>query len=324
MGNPIGGFMDRHPSLKAFLQKVGQDNIGFLASAVAWTLLTSIVPIVVGLTAITGFFLRDPATQAAVVSHLSSALQGVLSPTEIRNAAKASVQHAGLLGIIGILGIIWGGSNVGGTISTVFQPIFHVRGRSIPHEKGIDVVMILVYTVLMLIILVVTSAGAILNRLVSGFPLPGISTWVIGTAISLVASFLLFAVTYIVFPNTETHFKRDNIWPGAAITAVLFQLLTNIWPIYAHFAHFSKYTAILASLLVLTAWIYFFSLILIVGAEIVSFGALRQAQRQAIPIGPAPNNTVPQHSYAAGSQNMVPVETRQEHDATDHDGAGAN
>jgi uncharacterized BrkB/YihY/UPF0761 family membrane protein len=57
----ISDFLRRHPSLDLFMQKVMRDNITFLAPAVAWTLLTSVVPIVVGLMAISNLFLRDPA-----------------------------------------------------------------------------------------------------------------------------------------------------------------------------------------------------------------------------------------------------------------------
>jgi membrane protein len=306
--NKIGDFFHKHPDIQAFLTKVGQDNIGFLASAVSWTLLTSVVPIVVGLTAISGLILSDPSTQSAVVTHLSAALQGVLSPAQIKGLVKLSVQHTSVLGIIGLLGLVWGGSNVGGAISTVFQPIFHVRGRSIVDEKLIDIGMIFVFAVLLLVIIGVTSAGALLNRLVTGLPVPGIGEWVVATLISLLAAFLLFSVTYVIFPNTETRFKLDNVWPGAAIAAVLFQIMTYIWPIYSHFAHFQKYTAVLASLLLLSAWLYFFSVILILGAEFVSFGALREAKRLDRPIGPGPNDTVPQHG--ASNQDGIEIETR--------------
>lgn len=307
VGNIVGNFFRKHPDIQTFVGKVGQDNIAFLASAVSWTLLTSVVPIVVGLTAITGLILRDASTQATVVSHLSAGLQGVLSPQQINAVVKAATQYTGILSIIGLVGILWGGSNVGGAISTAFQPVFHVRGRSLLHEKLIDVGMIFVFNLLMLIIIAVTSAGVLLDRLVTGLPSPGVGEWVIATFISIIAAFLLFSVIYIVFPNTETRFKLRNVWPGAAIAAVLFQLLTYIWPIYSHFAHFHKYTALLASVLVLTTWLYFFSIILVLGAEFVAFGALKQAQAAGEPIGPAPNDTVPQH--AVSDQDQIEVET---------------
>lgn len=271
-----------------------KDNVGFLASAVAWTLLTSLVPVIVGLLAITSFFLQSRGAQEAVVSHLRMALLNVFREQDLRAMVQVTTRHRGLLGIIGFFGILWGASNVGGAISTVFQPIFQVKGRDILKEKVIDVVMIFVFTVLMVIIVAATFAVALLNRLFSNFPLPGIAQFLLGTAISLLAAFLLFSVIYVVFPNTEPRFKLRNVWPGAAIAAVLFQALTYIWPIYAHFSRFKSYGALIGPILVLTAWIYFFSMVLLIGAEFVAFDALRESRAEHQPIGPAPDGTVPQ------------------------------
>jgi membrane protein len=295
LGSAIDHFFGRHPQLKAFIDKFMKDNVGMLASVVAWTLFTSIVPILAGLVAISGLFLHDPGAQRVVIAHLSAALQNVFSPHEIQAMVKATVQHNGLLALIGFAGVLWGGSNVGGAISTVFQPIFQVRGRDFLKEKLLDIGMIFVLTILMLVIVGGTTAVALLDRLF-GAGQPGIITLTIGTITSLVAAFLLFAVIYTVFPNTEPRFKIRNIWPGAAIAAVLFQALTYIFPFYTKVSHFGKYAALLVPILLLTAWIYFFSLILVVGAEFVSFRALREARREGEEIGPPPDGTVPQRT----------------------------
>ena len=54
---------------KTFFKKWGKDNVGLLASGIAWNTLTSIVPILVGLLAITGFILQgNSSAQSAVVA----------------------------------------------------------------------------------------------------------------------------------------------------------------------------------------------------------------------------------------------------------------
>src|SRR5689334_5142760 len=118
----ISEFRRRHPKLTLFGEKLFKDNVTFLAAAVSWRLLTSIVPILVGLVAISSLFLHDPATQRSVIDHLSNALQGTLHPQEIRQIVTGSIQHTGVFAIIGIIGILWGGTNVGNAFSTVFQP----------------------------------------------------------------------------------------------------------------------------------------------------------------------------------------------------------
>lgn len=294
MKKRISHFLARHPAVTQFLGKVVKDNIGMLASVVAWTVLTSIVPIIFGLLAVSGFLLRNASLQLTVTSHVHQALLGVLSIADINALVHTAIQNRGIFSVLGLVGILWGGSNVGTAFATVFQPIFQVRGRDLWKEKLLDLGMIFVFIALMIVIILGTTAGALLDRLVSGFPLTGIFAFVIGTAISLVAAFLLFVIIYTVFPNVEPRFKMGNIWEGAAIAAVLFEILTFIFPIYSHFSHFQRYGAILFPIVLLTTWIWFFALVMIVGSEFVAFKALNEARAQGRPIGPAPDGTVPQ------------------------------
>lgn len=294
---PLGffkSFMDRHPNVKAFLQKVGKDNIGMLAAFVSWTILTSIVPIMVGLIAITGLFLRDPAVQASVVNHIRAATQGTFSEAEIMALVRLSTEHTGILGLIGFLGLLWGGSSAGGAISTAFQAIFETTGRNFIKEKLIDVGMIFVFTALMLVIVAGSAAGSLISALVKGVPVPGLVE-AIGLAVSFISAFILFMAIYVVFPNIDPPFKFGNVWKGSLVSAFLFTILSLIWPLYAHFQNFSKYGKLLSSVLLLTAWIYFFSMILMIGAEVVAFAAIQQAHDEGKEVGPQPQESVPQH-----------------------------
>lgn len=281
--------------IKTIFTKIMKDNLGTLASIVAWSVLTSLVPITVGLIAISAFFLKgNPSAQASVVSHLSQAVR-VLTPQDLTKLVQATIQHSGLLGLVGLLGVLWGGSSVGGAISTVFQAVFEVKGRSFIVEKLIDIGMIFVFTILMVVIIAGTTAASIINKLFTSFPLTGVTTMVIGTAISLLAAFLLFATIYAVFPNVETRFKLSNVWKGALTAAILFEILSFIFPLYVRYAHFQKDGALLGTLILLMAWVYFFAITMLIGAEVVAISALHQANKQDEAVGPHPDGGVPQH-----------------------------
>jgi YihY family inner membrane protein len=297
-------------AMKRIITKLSKDNIGALASIVSWSIVTSLVPILVGLIAISGLILRNnPSAQQSVISHLSQALQGVLTTKDLQNLVNTTIQHTGLLAIIGFAGVFWGGSSVGGAISTAFQAIFEVKGRSFIVEKLIDIGMIFVFTALLIIIVLGTTAGAIVDRLFSGFPLSGATTFIIGTAISVAAAFLLFASIYAVFPNVEPRFKLGNIWKGALTAAVLFTILSFIWPIYAHFAHFNSHGALLGAIALLMAWIYFFSMTMLIGAEVVAIGAIGEVKAEHEEVGPEPDGTVPQHTLLREERPRTDVST---------------
>ena len=293
--------------IKSIFSKVMKDNLGTLAAIVSWSVLTSLVPITVGLIAISGFVLTsNPSAQQSVISHLSQALQGVLTPKDLTNLVHATMQHSGLLGVVGLVGVLWGGSSVGGAISTVFQPIFEVKGRSFIIEKLIDIGMIFVFTILMVIIIAGATAGSIVKKLFTGFALPGVATFAIGAAISLVAAFLLFATIYAVFPNVENRFKLANVWKGAVVASVLFEILSFIFPLYVKFAHFQKDGAILGTFILLMAWVYFFSITMLLGAEVVAISSLDEANRQDDAVGPRPDDSVPQHEVLREDKGTNP------------------
>jgi membrane protein len=154
--------------------------------------------------------------------------------------------------------------------------------------------MIFVFTVLLIVVVLSSTGMAMLNKVVTDSPFPAVDQVILGVGIGLVAAFALFFTIYSVFPNTDAQFKLPHVWKGAAASAVLFEILSFIFPLYIAIARFSRYGAVLAAILVLTAWIYFLALILIVGAELVAFGTIKKAHREGVPAGPRPDGTVPQ------------------------------
>jgi len=294
--------------IKKIFKKLMKDNLGTLGAIVSWSVLTSVVPITVGLIAISGMLLRNnPGAQQSVVSHLSQALQGVVTPNDIRKLVKASTQHTGVLGLVGLVGVLWGGSSVGGAISTTFQAIFEVNSRNFVIEKLIDIAMIFVFTALMLVILLGTAAGALVKQVFTTLSIPDVAAFAVGTAISLFAAFLLFESIYLVFPNVKPRLKFRDAWKGALVAAVLFEILSYIWPLYAKFAHFQKDGAILGSLVLLMAWVYFFSMTMLVGAEVVAISALSGARGSNEEIGREPENSVPQHKVLREDEGNEPA-----------------
>lgn len=296
-GGPLGffkSFLHRHPRLHAFLQKIAKDNIGMLAAFVSWSILTSAAPIIAGLVFISSLFLHNPATQRAVIDHLAAATQGAFNKSLVAQIIHGSISHSGLLGAIGLIGLFWGGSNVGGSFSTAFQAIFEVNGRNFIKEKLLDIGMLFVFTALMLVIIAAAAAGSIVSTILGGLPVPGI-TWGIGVLVNLFASFLLFGSIYLVLPNIQPRFRLDNVWKGSLVAAVLFTILSEAWGLYAGLQHFNKYGQVMATVLILTAWIYFFSVILMIGAEVVAVDAIEEAKEDGEKVGPRTQDNVPQH-----------------------------
>jgi hypothetical protein len=80
--------------------------------------------------------------------------------------------------------------------------------------------------------------------------------------------FVLFAAIYTIVPNVPIRWRYA--WRGALFGAVAMAIVNNLFPFYtAHFLGTKQYgTAALATSIVLVTWFWFFSLILLIGAQI--------------------------------------------------------
>ncbi|MBV9282746.1 MAG: YihY/virulence factor BrkB family protein [Chloroflexi bacterium] len=284
----LKSLLARHETFKVYTDKVERDNIYFLVSAVAWNLLMAVVPLAIGMLALVSLVFRSPSQQRVILRELSHAFQGVLGPGYLEKLVRLTVHHGGLTAVIGVASIAWAALQVGFALSDAFEALFEVRSRPFLEEKLIHVGMFFVFVVLMLVMVAAATARSTLRPI-----LPGWAELAVTTAVSFGAAFVLFAVIYVAYPNTNSRLKLEHVWQGALLAAILFQVLTYVWPLYV--AMLSQYGGILVPILVLTLWIYFFSLILIVGAEFVAIRAIHQSMEQGEEVGPAPDGTVPQH-----------------------------
>lgn len=282
-----------HPRLKAYLEKVRKDNIRFLVSAVAWNIIVSAIPLTIGMIALSKLAFASGQQHREIEHQLSRAFQGVLQPHYLDRVVSLTVHHSVELVLLSVLAALWGAWNVGFALSQSFNAMFEVRGRPFLQEKLIDIGMFFVLMVLTFGIVAATSTQGAITRAIRHSSIPDSLEIVIKTSVSLGCAFVLFSVVYSVYPNTHKRMKIRHVWQGALLAAVLFQLLTYVWPLYEQ--HFQKYGGLLFPLLVLVLWIYFFSFILVVGAEVVAVTAIKASEESGEEVGPAPSDSIPEH-----------------------------
>jgi membrane protein len=277
-----------------FLEKVRKDNLRFLTEAVAWAMLVSVVPIAIGMLAVTGMLFQHSSQQAVIAKFISGAFRGVLKPHYLNHLVTVTLGHSAIAGIIAIVGVMWAADQVGFGISCAFEAIFEVRARRFVAERLIHIGMFLVFVALLFLIVGATVMKSVVTRDLGS----STGVWLIGfpitTLVSLSAAFVLFAVVYMVYPNTDTRLRFRHVWKGALAAAVLFQILTFVWPLYVE--SLSKYGGILVPLLILILWIYFFATIMLLGAEVVAIAAIRDGNRRGESIGAPPDGSAPGHS----------------------------
>jgi len=242
------------------LQAFGASQAGNYASALAFNTLLAMFPLMLGILAIIGLSIRDPAAEARVQALIIATFPSTAQP-ELMRALHGVKDSAGLLGIISIGGLIWSGSGIFATMEFAFAQIFGITQRDTVRQKLMGFVMMTV-----LIVAIAVTVGA--NALVGLLPAAWFLSFVIGAA----AMVGLLVLLYRMVPN-RTYSLRE-VLPGALLAGVLIEVLSLAFPLYERIAGgFNTYGTQLALFFLLAAWFYLLSNLVLLGAVYNKFRA---------------------------------------------------
>ena len=256
---------------------------------VAWGTLSTVFPVLLGVAAIAGFLLRDPQRAADAQSALvrlappaaAQPLGGVLSDTQ--NDAQA-------LGLAGLGLLLFNGSNLFANLESVFNRAYHVADRDLFGERLVSVLMLVIVTALLLVSTVAYSLGGVLSSaseaLVAAAPLiapvRGVGVLLFGDGLSLLSAFLTFVLLYAILPNRPQSIRQ--VWPGAALGAVLFLLILEVFPLYTTiFGQGFQTYAIFGTFLLLMFWTFLLGIVLVLGVELNAFLELEYPSQASAP-----------------------------------------
>ncbi|HKO33906.1 MAG TPA: YihY/virulence factor BrkB family protein [Candidatus Limnocylindria bacterium] len=209
-----------------------------------------------------------------------------VNPTLIAQMIDAAISSRGSITIIGIVFLLWGALGFFGAVSRGINRAFSDgRPLFILREKLLGILLILFSGGLILAsaaIGFVTSyiqnnTREIVDRIQGG----DVAMAVIGSVIPFLLVFIAYLVLYRVVPSQKV--TLGDVWPGALVAAVLWTLLRVGYTIYVtEFAHFEDLFGPLAAIITLIVFIYFASVVLLIGAEVaranlIEAGRHRQA-----------------------------------------------
>jgi membrane protein len=220
----------------------------------AFNAVMAMFPMILGALAIIGWVVNGPAIQKQVQTAILRALPG-RSGTELNKVITGDLHHyAGLLGIVGILGLLWGVTNFFGSLEFCLSRISEFPQRSFLRRRAMGAVMMFVLVAGML-----TAVAA--NTLMNLIPVMA----GIGPAAGFLAMGALTLTIYRLVPNRT--FRIRQLWPGAVVSGVLIELITLLFPLYAKLAHgFDTYGQSLALFFLLATWLFFLSQFILLGA----------------------------------------------------------
>jgi len=244
-----------------------------LGAALAYYTVFSLAPLLIITIAVAGLAFGQEAARGQVVEQFRSLVgeeSAGLIETMIASARRpaASIPAA----IIGIATLLLGALGVFGQLQDALNTIWEAtpqpgRGwRGLLRGRLVSFALVLAVGFLLLASLAVSAGLAALGEYFGGL-LTG-SEWtleLVNSLISLAVITLLFALIFKVLPDVSLNWR--DVWPGAALTALLFTLGKFLIGLYlGRSASGSAYGAA-GALIVLLVWIYYSAQLLLFGAE---------------------------------------------------------
>src|SRR5579859_7413125 len=269
-------------SLMGFFNKFNNDWVMNFASALAFNLITAILPILIAILGVAGLIvgLLDPTAQSQLIKNIEKIFPSTGSSNGSGDAfihlALTQLNHyAGFLVIVAVLLAIFGGSRLFISMEGYFDIIYHVRPRGVIKQNIMAIIMMLVFIVLTFLMVLAASIPATIQSIgntigLGGLVNIGFVNWLVSIAVSLLIAWILFEAILVVVPNQHISFR--NSWLGALVAAVLLQIYLSLFPLYV--THFlGNYTGNVGLAIVLLFFLYYFAVILLIGAEINAYYA---------------------------------------------------
>lgn len=245
-----------------------------MGAAISYYTVFSLAPLLVIVIALAGAFFGREAVQGLIVGQLSG-LIGREGAGLVENLVlAASDTDKGLVaGIISFFVLLVGATTVFAELQSALDRIWHVPAAKKP--SGITAVLrarllsfglILGLAFLLMISLVVSAGVAALGTWMGGM-MPGWETMlhVINLLVSLSIATVLFAMIFKLMPSTPIDWR--DVWVGALVTAVLFEVGKLLIGLYLGKSGVTESFAAAGSLVVLLAWVYYAAQIFLFGAE---------------------------------------------------------
>ena len=290
--------------LKSTYREWSEDKASRLAAALAYYTAFSIAPLVLIAIVIAGVVFGDEAARGTIFTQLQGLL-GSEGASAVQTAVENSQQPTAntISAIIGLATLVWSASNVFAQLQDALNTIWEVHPKpagvvGAVKRRIVPLTMVLGIGFLLLVSLVLSAGLSALGNFFSGL-LPGADAlWqVVNFLISFAVVTLLFAAIYKLLPDATIAWS--DVWPGAAVTALLFTFGKLLIGLYLGNASVGSTYGAAGSLLVLLVWVYYSAQILFFGAEFTQVYARRFGSR-IVP----DENAVPLTEEARAGQGM--------------------
>jgi len=254
--------------------EVKADNVGLLASAVAFRIFLSIFP---SLIAVVGVFslVTSPSDITGLINEargvLPSEAQGFLERTLTRMVAEGS---GGGFAIAGVLGGLWAASSAAAVLIKALNAAYEVaESRGFVKQRLVALLLTGVLLLAIFGLLALLVVGRFLQAWLVPDSLQGPvvdTVFLLGrVAGAVLLMMVLFAVVYRVGPNRGRAAPFEWVTPGAVLAVLAWLALSALFALYTRaFGSYGATYGSLAGAVVMMLWLQLTMTTLLVGAEL--------------------------------------------------------
>lgn len=264
--------------LFALVRKVASaysaDYAPSMGAAIAYYSAFSLAPLLVIVIAVAGAVFGREAVQGQIVAQIGGLIghEGALFVQRLVRSASDTEQGL-VAGLVSAGVLVLGATTVFAELQRALDRIWKVPKSERPsglwallRARLLSFGLILGLAFLLMVSLIVSTAVAVFGEWTRGL-MPGweLVLQSVNTLISVSITTLLFAMIFKLMPSADVAWR--DVWIGAAVTAVLFELGKLLIGLYLGKSAVSEAFAAAGSLVVLLAWVYYASQIFLLGAE---------------------------------------------------------
>ncbi len=263
----IGGLIDR----------TDEHHIFLLAGGLAFSLFVCIIPFFLIMFSILGNILDSQNMQAQV----NSAISAIIPYDKYADFVKKIVfsriseviKYKNIAGIIGGFGLLFAASGLFSSMRTILNKVFGTENNvHFLLAKLKDFALVLMVIIIFFILTILTPALDLIRQVADelnafSFLSTGIFEHAIFSLISFVVIFLVFFTLYISVPIRKLGRKATLV--SALWAAILWETAKQGFGFYLHhFTTLGRIYGTYAIVVVVAFWIYYSSIVFIIGAEI--------------------------------------------------------
>jgi membrane protein len=245
-----------------------------MGAAISYYTMFSLAPLLVIVIAVAGALFGREAVQGEIVGQLRGliGLEGAMAVQGLmRSASEPSRGLAA--GLISSVVVLVGATTVFAELQSALDRIWHVPEKAKPsgvwavlRARVLSFGLILGLAFMLMVSLVASAAVAALGSWASGLlPAWEVTLQAINTVVALSFTTVLFAMIFKFMPSVRLQWH--DVWVGATVTAVLFELGKFGIGLYLGKSGVNEAFAAAGSLVVLLAWVYYAAQIFLLGAE---------------------------------------------------------